>query len=230
MTAWHDKFLGILDQQIQSRHLLQHDFYRAWSRGELSLDCLREYAKEYYHHVKAFPTYLSALHAHTEDPAARRVLLDNLIEEEAGFPNHPDLWKQFALSLGATDQELAQHQPNEAIAHLISTFRHICHQGSTGEGVAALYAYESQIPAICVSKIEGLKTYYGMQNPKSWEYFRVHIDADEEHAVQERGLLRIYVNPDNAATVQHAVQRVLDTLWNFLTSLCHRFGIACTTA
>ena len=190
-----DAFMAALDAQIAQKHLLKHPFYQAWSRGELSLPCLREYAKEYYQHVKAFPTYLSALHARIQDPKIRRVLLNNLIEEEAGSPNHPELWQQFAYALGVHAQELADYSSSEKMAELIDVFRTLCSQNSIEEGISALYAYESQIPEICVSKIQGLKQHYGMRQPEGWEYFRVHIGADEEHAAQERGLLKeLYQN------------------------------------
>jgi pyrroloquinoline-quinone synthase len=227
MAAQCDLFLDDLDLLIQSKHLLKHPFYLAWSKGELSLECLKEYAKEYYQHVKAFPTYLSALHSHTENAATRKVLLQNLVEEEAGSPNHPDLWKNFALQLGVSDEELSKHTPNGEIAGLIATFRKACNQGTTAEGIASLYAYESQIPEICVSKIDGLKRHYGIENPKGWEYFSVHIAADKEHAADERKLLSSYVNHDNMKMVREAADKVLDALWNFLSSLCDRYKISC---
>lgn len=223
-------FLQSIDAQIESKHLLKHDFYQAWSRGELSIECLREYAKEYYHHVKAFPTYISALHAHTENPETRKILLANLVEEEAGSPNHPELWKMFALELGVTEEELAQHQPNAEIASLIASFRKLCSQGSVAEGIAALYAYESQIPPICISKIDGLKKHYGMKNPKGWEYFRVHIAADEQHAADERQLLQTYVPSSDKEAIFKATDMILNKLWDFLTGLCHRYQIACAVA
>ncbi len=221
-----DLFLQDLDLLIQSKHLLNHPFYQAWSRGELSFECLREYAKEYYHHVGLFPTYLSALHSHTADPLTRRTLLQNLIEEEAGSPNHPDLWREFALELGVTHEELAHHQPMKEMHDLVSTFQAVCAKETTGEGIAALYAYESQIPEICISKIDGLKEHYGMQNPKGWRYFSVHIAADKEHAAQERELLKSYVTPDNQAEIKATTARILDVLWNFLSGMCERHGIA----
>lgn len=229
MTNTHENFLQEIDSQIQAKHLLNHPFYLAWSRGELSIECLKEYAREYYHHVKAFPTYLSAIHSHTEDPKTRQALLKNLIEEEAGSPNHPELWKNFALAIGNTEEEMAAHTPNAEVRTLISTFRQICTQASIEEGIAALYAYESQIPAICVSKIEGLKKHYGMHDQNSWEYFRVHIAADEEHAADERKLLNTYVKNDNRQSIREATDAVLDGLWNMLSGFCHRHNIVCTT-
>ena len=39
---------------------------------------------------------------------------------------------------------------------MIGTFRSVCSECTTAEGLAALYAYESQIPAVSESKIKGL--------------------------------------------------------------------------
>lgn len=82
MASSIELFLQDLDQLIKSKHLLNHEFYQAWSKGELSLEVLKEYAKEYYHHVKAFPTYLSAIHARTDDQVTRRSLLKILLKKK----------------------------------------------------------------------------------------------------------------------------------------------------
>ncbi len=42
------------------------------------------------------PTYLSAVHARCENQLTRKQILSNLIDEEGGTPNHPELWLQFA--------------------------------------------------------------------------------------------------------------------------------------
>lgn len=220
-----ETFLGCVDRQIQAKHLLTHEFYQAWSRGQLTIECLREYAKEYYHHIVAFPTYLSAIHACTDDLAMRLVLLRNLMAEETGSPNHLELWRNFALALGVKSDELDQHTPNAEIKQVVNVFRELCGPAGTATGVAALYAYESQIPEICISKIEGLKKHYGMKDPSGWEYFHVHIEADQEHAAEERALLGSLVRSDNSALLFSAVDRVLDILWNFLSGLCGRFGV-----
>ena len=54
------EFVQELDARIARFDLLCHPFYQAWSDGKLTTDDLREYSAEYYHHVAAFPTYLSA--------------------------------------------------------------------------------------------------------------------------------------------------------------------------
>src|SRR2546428_2717134 len=199
-------YLEEIDNDIAAKHLLKHPFYLAWTRGELSGEALGDYARQYYHHVAAFPTYLSAVHANCDDQAIQKQLLDNLIDEEAGSPNHPDLWLKFAEGLGVSDADVRQTPKSPETKNLIDTFRSVCGKGSTAEGLAALYAYESQIPAICESKIDGLKKHYGFDDPKHYEYFSVHIEADREHSAAERKMLSPFIDGHNIDNVRASVR------------------------
>ncbi len=222
-----NKYLDNIDDDIAAKHLLKHPFYLAWTRGELSKGALTDYAGQYYHHVAAFPTYLSAVHAKCDDPATRKELLNNLIDEEAGSPNHPELWLKFARGLGVVESDVRQSEKWLETKGLIDAFRSVCRDGSTAEGLAALYAYESQIPAICESKIDGLKKHYGFTDPKHYEYFSVHIEADREHAAAEQKMLREHIGNQNFESVKASVNRVLDALWEMLSGVCRRHAIAC---
>ena len=222
-----NQYLDQIDADIAEKNLLKHPFYLAWTRGELSREVLADYARQYYHHVAAFPTYLSAAHARCDDQATRKELLNNLIDEEAGSPNHPDLWLKFAEGLGVSALNVRQSEKRPETKSLIDAFRSVCRDGSTAEGLAALYAYESQIPAICESKIEGLKKYYGFSNPVNYQYFTVHIEADREHSAVERKMLTAHVGKQNVECVRASVNRVLEALWDMLSGVCRRHAIAC---
>lgn len=222
-----NEHLDKIDNDIGEKHLLKHPFYLAWTRGELTREALTDYARQYYHHAAAFPTYLSAVHAKCDDQPTRKQILSNLIDEEAGSPNHPELWKQFAQALGVDDVDLVKTEKQSETKNLIGTFRSVCGERSTAEGLAALYAYESQIPAICESKIDGLKKHYGFTDPKNYEYFRIHIEADREHSAAEREMLSGYVDDRNVDDVRVSVRRILDALWEMLSGVCRRHAIAC---
>jgi pyrroloquinoline-quinone synthase len=221
-----NRHLDKIDNQIAEKHLLKHPFYVAWTRGALSKEALADYARQYYHHVAAFPTYLSAVHAKCDDQATRKQLLGNLVDEEAGSPNHPELWLKFAEGLGVGDVDLAKAAKQPETKNLIDTFRSVCRNGSTAEGLAALYAYESQIPPICESKIDGLKKHYGFTDPERYRYFAVHIDADREHSAAERKMLGGYIDNHNFESVKASMNRVLDALWEMLSGVCRRHAIA----
>jgi pyrroloquinoline-quinone synthase len=96
-----------LDPIIAERSMLKHPFYQAWTAGTLTRERLQNYAVEYYPHVAAFPRYLSAIHSRCADMATRQAILENLIEEERGAENHPELW----LALCRGDGRLAGARP-----------------------------------------------------------------------------------------------------------------------
>jgi len=222
-----NQYLDQIDDNIAAKHLLKHPFYLAWTRGELSREALADYARQYYHHVAAFPTYLSAVHAKCDAQPIRKELLNNLIDEEAGSPNHPELWLKFAEGLGVSESDARKSERWSETKNLIDGFRSVCRDGSTAQGLAALYAYESQMPAICESKIDGLKKYYGFSNPKHYEYFSVHIEADREHSATERKMLGEYIGKQNVESVRAAVNRILGALWDMLSGVCRRHAISC---
>ena len=154
-----------IDSIIDARHLLKHPFYVAWTEGKLSKEQLRHYAEQYFHNVLAEPTYLSAVHFNTPhlhsetnsgDISVRQEVLKNLISEEYGEKNHPALWKTFALALGSSDKSLANATALPGTARLVSTFRDICLNQPFYAGLAAMHAFESQVPSIAAVKIDGL--------------------------------------------------------------------------
>jgi pyrroloquinoline-quinone synthase len=221
-----NQYLDKIDKEIAAKHLLKHPFYLAWARGELSKEALADYARQYYHHVAAFPTYLSAVHAKCDDQTTRKQLLHNLIDEEAGIPNHPELWLKFAEGLGVSEVDAQNAEKWSETKNLIDTFRSVCGEGSTAEGLAVLYAYESQIPAICESKIDGLKKHYDFSNPENYQYFSVHLEADREHSANERKMLDAYIDKQNFESVKRSVNRVLNALWEMLSGVYRRHAVA----
>ena len=221
------QIIEAIDARIASRSLLTHPFYQAWQSGELSKAALADYATQYYFHVDAFPRYLSALHSHTQDPDTRRTLLQNLTDEEAGRPNHPELWLQFAEGVGASREAVLDAPPQPETVTLTETFFGLCRDGSVAAGLAALYAYESQIPAVAGTKIDGLERFYGITADDSLAYFRVHQEADVVHAAEERRLLEGHLQDADAGDAEAASQQALDALWGLLSGVCDRHQISC---
>jgi pyrroloquinoline-quinone synthase len=219
-------FIGRLDSLIASKHLLTHPFYQEWQRGELSIPALQDYATQYYQHVAAFPTYLSALHSCCDDLETRRHLLQNLIDEEAGSPNHQDLWLQFAGAIGLSIAQVKNATAGVEVSQLIRGFREICGSGKIASSLAALYAYESQIPTVSVSKTEGLIKHYGVAKGPGTAYFDVHAEMDIEHSRIERELLERHLDSEDHEAIATNVWRVLDRLWELLSGVCQRHSIA----
>jgi pyrroloquinoline-quinone synthase len=214
-------FFAALDARITPYDLLQHPFYQAWSKGELTRDELREYASEYWHHVSAFPTYLSALHARLDDAPLRRTVLENLADEEglpAGRP-HSDLWMDFATGMGADSTTVRDRALQPETTALIAHFRGAM-QDAPASALAALYTYESRVPTIARTKADGLKQHYAADMATS-HYFTLHQVADVYHAKVWRDAIEaeLAAHPEETDAALDAAEATAAALWNTLSGI-----------
>jgi len=122
---------------VMQHSMLKHPFYVAWSEGKLSREILQEYAKQYYAHVRAFPTYVSAVHSHCDDIETRQMLLENLVEEEQGTENHPELWLRFAESLGVKRDDVMNAELLPATKESVARLKELTQSTDYREGRAA---------------------------------------------------------------------------------------------
>jgi pyrroloquinoline-quinone synthase len=209
-----------LDRMVEARSLLKHPFYLEWTRGTLAPERLRNYAVQYYPHVEAFPRYLSAIHSRCADLATRQALLENLIEEERGAENHPELWLRFAEGLGVAREHVLDATPLAAASELVATFTHLTRDLPIAAGLAALYVYESQIPAVASAKIDGLKRHYDIEDDRTLSFFKVHEQADVWHAQTGARLIEHHTDHDGIApAVLEAGRDALGALWAMLDSV-----------
>ena len=206
-----------LDALIQKHHLLQHPFYQAWTKGTLTRASLQLYAAQYYKHVEAFPQHLRRLATRTEGEL-RSLIEENLAEEENPRLPHPKLWRDFAAALDVEGATLDSTQPLPGTQALVDTFQQISEQGTPTEAVAAFYAYESQVPEIATRKIDGLRRFYDITEPRSLAYFAVHEEADVRHRQAWRTRLAQQSGVDTEA-VLHGAERALRALWGALDAV-----------
>ena len=212
-----------LNNRLDKLHLLNHPFYVAWEQGELTQEILQDYAEQYYQHIKAFPRYISATHSMCEDIEKRKLLLDNLSDEENLNKDHPMLWKQFALAAGADESSLDLVKQEYFTSDLIENFFRLS-RSSYAEGLGALYAYERQVPEIAETKIKGLIDHYNISTDQGLEYFVVHKDADVLHREQSEKLM-LQLNEEEQVLAEEAALSTGHMLWNFLSGLCDKHDI-----
>ena len=214
------KFIDRIDSMIEEKHLLNHSFYKAWSAGELPKETIREYAAQYFQHVSLFPRYLSSIHSNCEDIKTRQILLDNLIDEEKGEENHPELWMRFAEGMGNSRQKISTTKPMKEVSDLVNTFNRLSKSEKYHIGLAALYCYESMQPEISETKKDGLKKFYGIKDENTLKFFTVHMHADKWHREVVRNLIKELSNTkDKQDEILRSVEAALDSLNNFLTGM-----------
>ena len=211
--------LDRLDAMINERHLLKHPFYTKWANGTLPVEALQEYARQYYAFESSFPRYISALHTRTERADVRQQMLDNLWDEEHGKENHAELWLRFAEGIGVERDDVRTAERNEATQALVDLYSTVTREAPVEAGVAALYAYERQVPDVAGSKIDGLKKHFDVTDPRALKFFVVHGVLDIEHSGAEREMLGTLTADADPEPVEKATAQALDAWWNFLSAV-----------
>ena len=188
-------FRQALDNKIADYNLLNHPFYQAWSAGELSIETLRTYAREYGAFIATIPNGWETI---------------NDAEIAAEETEHIDMWADFADGLDTTVSEAQLPQ----VKALLETADELFSEPTTALG--ALYAFEAQQPATAQSKLAGLKAFY--QLPETVEpYFETHSHNEHE---AEKLLERISALPSEShTTVVQACEKMSTALWNALTGI-----------
>ena len=178
-----------LGEKLDQYHLLKHPFYQVyWNEGKLTREIIKDYAEQYYQHVKAFPRYISATHSICDDIEKRKILLENLQDEENKDGDHPKLWKNFAIAMGADTREIEDVKPETFTKEMIKNFFTQA-RSSYAEGLASLYTYERQIPEIAETKIQGLKKFYGVTSKEGLEFLSLQFLVFVFHTYKETQVL-----------------------------------------
>jgi pyrroloquinoline-quinone synthase len=211
--------LDRLDRMIDDRHLLNHSFYTKWANGTLPREALQEYARQYYAFESSFPRFLSTLHSRTESAEVRQQILENLWDEEHGSQNHAELWLRFAEGIGVTRDDVRSAPRNEATEALIEFYSSTTREAPLEAGVAAVYAYERQVPQVASSKIEGLRKHFDVDDARTLKFFVVHGILDVEHSTAEREMLGELAMDADPAPVEKATAGALDAWWTFLSAV-----------
>jgi pyrroloquinoline-quinone synthase len=220
------QFFEQLEASTARYDLLCHPFYKAWAAGELTRDDLREYARNYYHHVEAFPCYLAELALRLDEGELRRAVLANMCDEKgAGGGSgkdsvpHSELWLDFAEGMGAR-RDMRWHLPLAEVRELMGYFHQVASEGIPEEALGAFYAYESQVPRVAREKERGLREMYGADD-KTCGYFTLHATADVNHSNVWRKQLenRIAANPEAAQAALDAAENAARMLWQALDGI-----------
>jgi len=210
------EFFAELDTRIAKYDLLCHPFYKAWSAGELTREDLSSYGRDYFRHVRSFPSYLDEFATRAEGEPMRRAVLANRDEELGadGSRSHADLWLDFVEGMGG-ERSASRDLPE--IDALTKSFHTVAREGASEEVLASFYAYESQVPRVAAEKARGLREMYGADE-KTCAYFTLHTTADVCHSrVWRNQLAKLVENNSEAADrALTAGENAAKALWNAL--------------
>ncbi len=180
------EFLGRLKREVIGHPALVHPFLERFGDGDTSPEGVREFAIQYYRHVRVSRLYLAALISNCRDDEPLQLALAEILFDEYGHLNpdetHPALYRRFLRALEITEEEWEEPRTLPEIELYITTHYDLCRNPDFRLGLGALGpASEWPVPPIYVRLSEGLKKAAGLPD-EALEIFTSHVTMDVTHA------------------------------------------------
>ena len=127
-------------------------------------------------------------------------------EEEAA---HIALWDGFVEAVGGEVAAAPTAETKECVDAWTASDDRVSQ-------LVRLYAIESGQPAISKTKREGLAAHYGIGDGPGNEYFRVHEEADVDHAAEGRSLIEAHLADADPDALVAAAESAFKANWRLL--------------
>ncbi|MFJ5239852.1 TenA family transcriptional regulator [Pseudomonas neuropathica] len=177
-----------LDSDVLHR-LVNHDLLVAMRSGHVSREGMRYFLVQHHYYSRNFTRFLCAIINRLESLGDIKLLMQNMQEEmgidSEGKVTHAELFQRSLRSLGA---DVMAEPPLAQTADFNAFIMKCCRSENAVEGLAALcLGAEAIVPLIYKPILVALK---GLNvGEEGLEFFRLHIEEDEEHAVTLLGIL-----------------------------------------
>jgi len=177
---------GIWDEWLDNEtlhKLINHPLMNAMRRNTVSLSGMRYYLVQHHHYSRNFTRFLCALISKIDNLEDSQHLMENLLEELGidgdGKVTHAEL---FQRSLRAVGGQPNTFPPLEETKNFTATVMQYCRNEGALNGLAALcLGAEAIVPMIYEPVLSALASLEVQE--EGLEFFRLHIEEDEEHAI-----------------------------------------------
>lgn len=181
-----NEFLELLKREVIGHPALTHPFLERFGNGEADAEGIREFAVQYYRHVRVSRLYLAALISNCREDEGLQLALAEILMDEYGHldpaETHPALYRRFLRALDITEEEWEAPQTLPEIEAYISVHYELCRNPDFRLGLGALGpASEWPVPPIYVRLSEGLKKSADVTED-DLEIFTSHVTMDVTHA------------------------------------------------
>lgn len=199
-----DEFLADLKEFLKDHDPKDSKMIQAIVNGTASKSALQNFAKEFYAYSAFSVRPFAALVSNAPDATSYKMMLENFAGE-AGLlntPAHPVLFRDFALALGITEEELDSHIPLPTTLGAMYALDKFM-RGPFDEAIAG-FGFAIEGPSETWGRMlhDGFKEKYEFDE-KAMRFWVIHLDEDEEgtgleaqHAENARRLMQRFAASD----------------------------------
>jgi pyrroloquinoline quinone (PQQ) biosynthesis protein C/quercetin dioxygenase-like cupin family protein len=206
---------------LRNKHpFWNNPLFRACSAGALTIEDFHFIFSQYYLYSKNFTRYLAAIMANCEDDLFRAHLSENMWEEGGGAApekRHAEIFRQFLRDGLSIDIENIEYM--DFTRHFTQEYLNYCLRSNS----AAASAFFSLGTEGIVARMYGIFTEGLIKagiDDLHLEFFRIHMECDDEHAATLEEMMLSYSNTsDWYNTCLDAMNHALDLRLCFFNNL-----------
>ncbi|WP_255948824.1 TenA family transcriptional regulator [Streptomyces odontomachi] len=215
MTAPTTDFVAVLDRMIAERKKMTSPLYQTILAGKATERLLQSFVLHRWPIKSLWTRNILGIASHIDDYAIRRLLIENIYEEETGALSnsgrHLDTFAAFGAAVGVTPEQLENPPLAAETAAVVAHNVRVCNSREVHftAGIASvLLLMEGQPPIVRkdgASMLSVMRDVYQLP-PEGYEFFVHHASSDaasdavseleDEHAAAARELLRRYCTTD----------------------------------
>jgi len=196
-------------------------FLARCANGTITRNELHSFVRQQYRYSRQFTRYLCALMANVVNDKDRRNLTDNLFEEmglgDFGNIPHSQIYLNMMEAMGVNVDAEGVFPTTQK---LIDTQLACCQSPHHMVGLGALcLGAEAIVPRMYSTIIKG---FAAVGEPeKNLEFFKIHIEGDDEHAVTMRNIIarEIENDPRLRLDLDYGAQKAIDARVEFFLGL-----------
>jgi pyrroloquinoline-quinone synthase len=189
--------------------------------GAVTRTELHSFVRQQFYYSRHFTRCLCALLANITDDADRLALTQNLFEEmglgEVGSLPHSKIYRNMMTAMDIHPADGLEHA---STSRLVETMFECCSNSHPMVGLAALgLGAEAIVPHFYSQIIMGFQAVG--QPSEHLEFFRIHVEGDDDHAVTMRTIIdrEIARDPAQRAVVRNTARRVILARVRFLDDI-----------
>lgn len=202
--------------------LRQTGFLTRCRDGMATRQELHLFMRQQYYYSRHFTRYLNALLSNINDERDRAALTHNLFDEmgmNGGVP-HTEIYRRMMAVMIPHDDGIGVFPATQA---LINTMLECCRNARAMVGLGALcLGAEAIVPEVYSAIVNGFESIG--EPPENLEFFTIHIEGDDEHAITMREIILrdLARDPGSILDLEYGAARAIAARVDFFDSISER--------
>jgi pyrroloquinoline-quinone synthase len=214
------ELIADLQHTLRQRHPRPHPIRQLLRSGRLTKEQLQAWAKNQFHEFRNIHRFFGVRYQKCPIPQLRRMLLENMVEEEGEdlfggkYPSHQELWLRFGEGIGIQRDDLLNYEPLPGIRSALEMYVSLVQQSHWAVAIGTGLVFEGGGPQRMREEREALEKHYQWIPAQALDFFRAHEYHDEGHGSMVVDVIKQHcMEVQLQAEMREAVRQRADIMW-----------------